>query len=104
MSDFTWTSVPAANDAVSDNDVIIDEKVRKMRLTLLDRDLDTERPCTLEEARTWPWSDPPTWWIVAGWQITSFDALVYMLSMRAEKGVEEVTILQSPRSMILAGG
>ena len=57
MSDFTWTWVPAANDAVSDNDVIIDEKVRKMRLTLLDRDLDTERPCTLEEARTWPWSE-----------------------------------------------
>jgi hypothetical protein len=82
----------------------IDDKVRKIRLILLDRETGEERCCTLDEAEAWDWANPEMWRIVNGWQITSFDGLVNLLSMKAEKGVEEIEILQSPRFMMLAGG
>lgn len=82
----------------------IDEKVERMRLILLDRETGEERCCTLEEARGWDWANPELWRIVNGWQITSYDGLINLLSMKAEKGVEEIEILQSPRFMMLAGG
>ena len=58
----------------------------------------------LDEAEAWDWADPELWRIVNGWQITSFDSLLNILTMKAEKGVEEIQILQSPRFMMLAGG
>jgi hypothetical protein len=81
-----------------------DERVRRIRLLLLDRETGEERYCTLEEAENWDWANPELWRICNGWQITSFDTLVNLLSMKAEKGVEEIEILQSPRFMMLAGG
>ena len=80
------------------------EKVRRMKLILLDRETGEERCCTLDEAETWDWANPELWRIVNGWQITSFDGLLNLLSMKVEKGVEEIEILQSPRFMMLAGG
>jgi len=82
----------------------IDEKIRKMKLILLDRETGEERSCTLDEAETWDWADPEYWRIVNGWQITSFDGLLFLLSMKAEKGVTEIEILQAPRFMMLSGG
>ena len=82
----------------------IDEKIRKMKLILLDRETGEDRCCTLEEAETWDWADPEYWRIVNGWQITSFDGLLFLLSMKAEKGVTEIEILQAPRFMMLSGG
>jgi len=82
----------------------IDEKIRKMRLILLDRETGEDRYCTLEEAETWDWANPEYWRIVNGWQITSFDGLLHLLSLKAEKGVEEIEILQAPRFMMLSGG
>jgi hypothetical protein len=81
-----------------------DEKVRRMRLLLLDRETGEERYCTLDEAETWDWANPEFWRIVNGWQITSFDGLLNILSMKAEKGIEEIQILQAPRFMMLSGG
>ncbi len=82
----------------------IDEKVQRMRLVLLDRETGEDRYCTLDEAEKWDWANPELWRIVAGWQITSFDGLVNMLYMKAEKGIEEIEILQAPRFMMLSGG
>jgi hypothetical protein len=82
----------------------IDEKIRRIRLILLDRETGVDRPCTLDEAETWDWSNPEMWRIVSGWQITSFDGLLNLLSMKAERGVPEVEILQAPRFMMLSGG
>lgn len=82
----------------------IDEKVQRMRLLLLDRETGEDRYCTLDEAEKWDWANPELWRIVAGWQITSFDGLVNMLYMKAEKGIEEIQILQAPRFMMLSGG
>jgi hypothetical protein len=75
-----------------------------MRLLLLDRETGEERYCTLDEAETWDWANPEFWRIVNGWQITSFDGLLNILSMKAEKGIEEIQILQAPRFMMLSGG
>jgi len=90
---------PAAGGAET-----IDEKVQRMRLVLLDRETGEDRYCTLDEAEKWDWANPELWRIVAGWQITSFDGLVNMLYMKAEKGIDEVQILQAPRFMMLSGG
>ncbi|MGD0661350.1 MAG: hypothetical protein ABSD38_25070 [Syntrophorhabdales bacterium] len=91
-------------DAIRCHHEDIDEKVRRMRLLLLDRETGEERYCTLDEAETWDWANPEFWRIVNGWQITSFDGLLNILSMKAEKGIEEIQILQAPRFMMLSGG
>jgi hypothetical protein len=82
----------------------IDEKIRKMKLIVLDRETGEERCCTLDEVETWDWANPEYWRIVNGWQITSFDRLLFLLSMKAEKGITEIQILQAPRFMMLSGG
>jgi hypothetical protein len=82
----------------------IDEKIRQIRLILLDRETGQESACTVDEAEEWNWSDPELWRICNGWQITSFDNLLFLLTMKAEKGVEEIEILQSPRFMMMSGG
>ncbi len=91
-------------NAIGFNHDEIDERVRRIRLFVLDRETGEETACTLDEAETWDWANPELWRIVNGWQITSFDGFLNLLSMKAEKGVEEIRILQSPRCMILAGG
>ena len=91
-------------DAIRCHHEDIDEKVGRMRLLLLDRETGEERYCTLDEAETWDWANPEFWRIVNGWQITSFDGLLNILSMKAEKGIEEIQILQAPRFMMLSGG
>jgi len=91
-------------DAIRCHHEDIDEKVRRMRLLLLDRETGEERYCTLDEAEAWDWANPEFWRIVNGWQITSFDGLLNILSMKAEKGIEEIQILQAPRFMMLSGG
>lgn len=92
------------NQAAEAGRETMEEKARKVRLILLDRETGEERVCTLDEVETWDWTDPEIWRIVNGWQIASFGELVYLLSLKADKGVEEMQMLQSPRFMMLAGG
>ncbi len=80
------------------------DKIRKMKVRVLDRETGQARYCTLEEAKTWDWGNQDIWRIVSGWQITSFKALVSMMHMKAQKGLDEVEILESPRCLLLAGG
>jgi hypothetical protein len=83
---------------------MIDEKVLKIRLILLDRETGEERPCSFEEAEAFDWGNPEMWRIVNGWQITSFSGLIDLLSLKAQRGVEEIEILQAPRFMMMSGG
>ncbi len=80
------------------------EKIRKMKIKLLYRETGQSRYCSLEEAKTWDWGNQDIWRIVSGWQITSFKGLISMMHMKAQKGLEEVEILESPRCLLLAGG
>ena len=89
--------------AVSTLDMI-DEKILKIRLILLDRETGEERPCSFEEAERFDWGNPEMWRIVNGWQITSFSGLIDLLSLKAKKGVKEIEILQAPRFMMMSGG
>ena len=79
-------------------------KVLKMRLKLTDRETGKSRYCTLAEAKTWDWANPEIWRIVNGWQITSFKRLLNMLYLKAQKGYEEIEIMEAPRFTMLSGG
>jgi hypothetical protein len=85
-------------------DYSTDEKLQQIRLILLDRETGEDRVCTLDEVEKWDWANPEMWRIVSGWQITSFDGLLDLLSMKAERGIQEIEILQAPRFMMLSGG
>ena len=80
------------------------EKIFKMKVKVVYRETGESRYCTLDEAKTWNWGDQDTWRIVSGWQITSFNGLLNMMLMKAQKGLGEVEILESPRCLMLAGG
>ena len=82
----------------------IADKVLKMRLKLTDRETGESRYCTLAEAKAWDWANPEIWRIVNGWQITSFKRLLNMLYLKAQKGYEEIEIMEAPRFTMLSGG
>ena len=79
-------------------------KVLKIRLKVIDRDTGESRYCTVAETKTWDWANPEFWRIVSGWQITSFKGLLHLLYLKAEKGIEEVELLEAPRFTMLSGG
>ncbi|MGD0235452.1 MAG: hypothetical protein ABSC55_13070 [Syntrophorhabdales bacterium] len=80
------------------------EKIWKMKVKVVYRETEETRYCTLDELKTWDWGNQDIWRIVNGWQITSFKGLLSMMHMKAQKGIEEVEILESPRCLMLAGG
>jgi len=80
------------------------ERIFRMKVKVVDRETGGSRYCTLDEAKTWDWGNQDIWRIVSGWQITSFKGLLSMMHMKAQKGLEEVEILESPRCLLLAGG
>jgi len=80
------------------------ERRFKIRLKLYDRESGESRYCTLDEAKTWDWKDPETWRMIGGWQIASFQALLGILYLKMEKGIEEVEIVEAPRFTMLSGG
>ena len=75
-----------------------------IRLKVVDAETKKSRYCEPDEAQTWDWSNPEIWRVVKGWQITSYDQLVFLLYEKAKKGVEEVELLEIPRFMMLSGG
>ena len=75
-----------------------------MRLKVTDAETKTSRYCEPEEAQTWDWGNPEIWRVINGWQVTSYDRLVFLLYEKAKKGIEEVELLVIPRFMMLSGG
>lgn len=80
------------------------DKVLRIKLKVIDRETGEHKYCSVMETKTWDWSNPEYWRIVNGWQITSFKGLLNLLHMKAEKGCEEIEILQAPRFTMLSGG
>lgn len=80
------------------------EKVLRMRLKVIDRESGESRYCTVAETKTWDWANPEYWRIVNGWQITSYKALLQLLYLKTEKGIEEIELLEAPRFTMLSGG
>jgi len=79
-------------------------RVLKIRLKVIDRETGESRYCTVAETKTWDWANPEYWRIIGGWQITSYGRLLNLLYLKAEKGVEEVEIVEGPRFTMLSGG
>ncbi len=80
------------------------EKILSMKVRVVYRETGESRYCTLDEAKRWDWANQDIWRIVSGWQITSFNGLLNMMHLKAQKGLDEVEILESPRCLLLAGG
>ncbi len=76
----------------------------KIQLKVLDRETGKSRYATLEEAKSWDWSNPEIWRMIGGWQITSFQQLLNILYLKMEKGIKEVEMLEAPRFTMLSGG
>jgi hypothetical protein len=81
-----------------------DAAMPTVKLTLIDAEYKTSRPCDLEEARTWDWGNPDIMRIVGKWHIKDFDMLLFILREKQDKGIQEVDIFEAPRFMVLAGG
>jgi hypothetical protein len=80
------------------------KRLHEMRLKVIDRETGESRYCTLDEAKTWDWANPEVWRIISGWQITSYKKFLSMLLLKADKGQQEVEILEAPRFTMLSGG
>ncbi len=91
-------------DRLSPEEKEIADRVLRMRLKVLDRETGNTRYCTLAEAKKWDWANPEIWRVVNGWQITSFQRLLNMLYLKAQKGHNEILILEAPRFTMLSGG
>ena len=75
-----------------------------IRLKVIDAETKQSRYCDPDEPKDWDWKNPEIWRVVSGWQITSYDQLVFVLYEKARKGIEEVELLEIPRFMMLSGG
>lgn len=93
----------AANSESIYEDTELD-KVLKIRLKVIDRETGESRYCSVMETKAWDWANPEYWRIVNGWQITSFKGLLNLLHLKAQKGCEEIVVLEAPRFTMLSGG
>lgn len=96
MAEREHTSSTTAQDELN--------SVLKIRLKVIDRETGGSRYCTVAETKNWDWNNPEYWRIVNGWQITSYTGLLKMLYLKAEKGLDEVELLEAPRFTMLSGG
>ena len=76
----------------------------KITLKVIDMESGTTRVCNLDEAKTWDWNTLETLRIIGGRQITSWDRLVELLSVKAQTGCQGVEIYEAPLFMVLGGG
>jgi hypothetical protein len=75
-----------------------------IKLKVVDRETWQSRIVDLDEARTWDWRNPEVWRMIGGWQITSYNQLIFMLRQKEQKGCKEIEMLEAPRFMMLSGG
>jgi hypothetical protein len=75
-----------------------------MKLKLVDAESGNSRYITPEEAEALDWRDQSMMRMVSGWQISSYQKLVFLLYEKAQKGETEVEMIEAPRFMMLAGG
>jgi hypothetical protein len=80
------------------------DKVLRIRLKVTDHETGESKYCSVIETKTWDWANPEYWRIINGWQITSYQGLLNLLHLKAEKGYEEIEILEAPRFTMLSGG
>lgn len=79
-------------------------KAFSIKLKVFDVETGESRFCGPEEAKKWDWGNPEIVRTVSGWQVTSYNQLVFLLHEKWEKGCEEVEMHVVPRFMALSGG
>ncbi len=76
----------------------------EMTLKVLDMETKNTRTCSLEEARSWDWTNPRTVRVIDGRHITGWSTLCEVVKYRAEKGQTEVELHEGPFFMLIGGG
>lgn len=76
----------------------------EITLNVLDMETKSTRTCSLEEARSWDWTNPRTVRVIDGRHITSWNTLCEVLKYRAEKGQTEVELHEGPFFLLIGGG
>jgi hypothetical protein len=95
---------PKQSNQVLKSDVEASEDTPNIRLKLVDVEKKTSRVCRPDEAKTWDWKDPTIIRLIGDWQIKNYETLFFILNEKESNGLEEVTIYETPRFMLLAGG
>ncbi len=80
------------------------KKIFTIKLKVFDVESGEKRYCTPEEAKGWDWGDADIVRTISGWQVTTYNQLVFMLYEKWQKGQEEVEMQVVPRFMTLSGG
>ena len=73
-------------------------------LKVLDAETQKVKTCTLEETKSWDWSNPRTVRVIEGRHITSWSELCDILKYRAERGETEVELHEGPFFLLINGG
>jgi hypothetical protein len=73
-------------------------------MRVIGRESGVARICDIDEARAWDWRNPEIWSPIGNRVIFGFDSLLNILRHKAQKGVQEVEMIESPRFMMLSGG
>jgi hypothetical protein len=95
---------PKQSNQVLKSGVEASEGTPNIRLKLIDVENKTSRICGPDEAKTWDWKDPTIIRLIGDWQIKNYETLFFILNEKESNGLEEVTIYETPRFMLLAGG
>ena len=80
------------------------EPVSDVKLILIDVEHQTQRIVELEETKTWDWGNPDQMRLIGDWQIKNYETLMFILREKKSKGIDEVTMYESPRCILFAGG
>ncbi len=80
------------------------EPLPDIRLKLINVEQKTQRMVDLEETKTWEWGNPDQMRLIGDWQIKNLETLLFILREKKSKGVDEVTMYESPRCILFAGG
>jgi hypothetical protein len=75
-----------------------------VKVKVIDMENGETRIYDFNETKTWDWSIPDLMRVIDGHQITSWDNLAEILSLKVEKGHQEVDIYEAHRFILLGGG
>jgi hypothetical protein len=73
-------------------------------LKVINMETEETRVCSIDETKSWDWTDPVIMRFIDGIQVTDWNKLVELVAYKAKKGFTEVELYEGPRFMLLGGG
>ncbi|MEM2787627.1 MAG: hypothetical protein QXJ58_05080 [Archaeoglobaceae archaeon] len=76
----------------------------RARLILVDAETGKQRTFNLDEVTAWDWKNPEKMRLIDGFHVRDHKHLIRIIKQKMESGKSEITIVEYPRFMLLAGG